>query len=79
MTLYRDTRLGMFTIFEVNPQKIYVAFPNAQPYSAVPYDVQQWLLGTVGNDIEWGIVNGRRVGVFLLGQDAIAFKLKFNI
>jgi hypothetical protein len=77
--IYRDTRLGMFNIFEINPQKIYVAFPDIQSYSGIPYEVQEWLFSTVGTDIEWGIRDGRRVGVFLEDQDAIAFKLKFNI
>lgn len=78
--MFRETRLGLFAVFDLRTDKIYVGFPAAVGSApGVPYEVQKWLFDTVGTDIEWGIVDGQRIGVFLTGQDAIAFKLRFGI
>ena len=38
-----------------------------------------WLSEHVGSEIEYGYVNGARVGFYLEPEDAIAFKLRFNL
>lgn len=38
-----------------------------------------WLMEHTVGEIEYGYVNGARVGFYLEPEDAIAFKLRFNL
>jgi len=61
---------------------IYIGFPmnltNPHSDSIFPPGVKEWLKE---NKIPMrpGVLKGRQVGIFLNGQDAIAFKLRFSL
>jgi len=50
--------------------------PNTDNY-LIPPEVDQWLRENKIDD--WGRVMDKRSGVFLSGEDAVAFKLKFRL
>jgi hypothetical protein len=71
---------GMMSIRAFGDDTIYVAFPP-NPYSTggyrVPPDVDTWL--TENKIDDWGVVNDIKAGVFMTGEDAVAFRLKFSL
>lgn len=59
---------------------LYVSFlPNPRQDGSyiIPPEIDQWL--TEHKIDDWGIVKDVKAGVFLSGQDAVAFKLKFRL
>lgn len=41
--------------------------------------LEPWLIQQTGKrNIEWGYINGRRVGMYLSPEDAIIFRLTFS-
>ena len=61
--------------------QVYFDFSNkwaSGPYGEriMPYDIAEWLSD---KDAKWGTINGKRVGVFLNGEDASAFRLRFGL
>ena len=42
----------------------------------MPEEILEWLSD---KDPRWGIINGKRVGVYLRGDDALAFRLRFGL
>jgi hypothetical protein len=56
---------------------LYVSFPNDGHITWVPPDVNEWL--TENKIDDWGTLKDNRVGVFLSGEDAVAFRLKFRL
>lgn len=61
---------------------IYIGFPmnliNPHGDSKFPPGVKEWLKE---NEIPMrpGVLKGKQVGIFLNGQDAIAFRLRFGL
>lgn len=59
---------------------MYVSFPANPRHDGsylIPPEVNEWL--RVHNIDDWGIVKGIKSGVFLSGEDAVAFRLRFSV
>jgi hypothetical protein len=70
----------MIAYREMGDGSIYVCFPvdlsDSRRY-CIPKDLKEWLKRVPMKD--WGYLNNVRSGVFLMGEDSIAFKLTFDI
>lgn len=67
----------MYTIHEINPETIYLAFPRNQDSTIPDPEVYEWIIHNIPNP-NWGIVQGQTAGVFLSHEDASAFRLVFG-
>jgi hypothetical protein len=71
----------MMVIKNMGDGSIYVGFPvYSDSYSDAEYPpgVKEWLMEQ-SIPIRPGVLKGRQTGIFLDGQDAMAFKLKFGL
>lgn len=70
----------MMSIRAFGDGTLYVSFPMSPRWPhkrCAPPEVDEWL--TEHNIDEWGMVKESKMGVFLSGEDAVAFKLKFRL
>ena len=70
----------MISYREMGNGSIYIMFPiditDRRRY-IIPDELKEWLKQIPKKD--WGYLKDVRSGIFLDGEDAIAFKLKFDI
>ena len=67
----------MMIVRRVDNESIYVGFPHATADShCIPDGMEQWINDNTKRT--WLHHNGHNTGVYLYGEDALAFKLKWQ-
>jgi hypothetical protein len=69
----------MMSIRAFGDDTLYVSFPSDSKTNnyLIPPEIDKWLREHKIDD--WGRIKDVRAGVFLSGEDAVAFKLKFRL
>lgn len=68
----------MYSIHVLSPTNIYLAFPRRPDGLNIPQmELYEWIVRNIPEP-NWGIVQGRTVGIFLTHEDASAFRLAFG-